>query len=257
MSQCLKGQIAESIQLGMPVEIVYIKSLRYSYPNGKSMKIISHLEDEETTNRDGTVRHYYNEHFILDRLKELKNIFDHYNISNNLTILVADNDLDILFKKGAGFVPDEDIDRAKEEVEKYIDHLQSAARYLTNETYLLTEFLKYKGIENKYQDKVNVVYLDTTKDKRTYITEKDIEERVNYRFEFFRGIYGNNYSKDNARQTMNRQVAHVMALSEVFKSFSQPPIVVIDFRGNEIYCGLDLKSRSVFLTKLKEPTIIQ
>lgn len=254
-----KKQIAEAIQLSIPVEIIYIKSLRYSYPDGKRMKVISHLDDEQTFNQDGSVRHYYNEYLILDRLKEFKNIFSHYNISANLTILVADNDLDILFKKGAGFVPDSDIDLAKVEVQKYIANLQVATNDLTSETYLLTKFLKHKKIENKYQDKVNIVYLDTTKDKRTHITEKDIEERVNYRLEFFRGIYGNNYSKDIARQTMNRQVAHVMALSEVFKNFDQPPIIVIDFRGNEnkLIGGLDPKSRSVFLTKLKEPTIIQ
>ena len=102
------------------------------------------------------------------------------------------------------------------------------------------------------------MYLDAKGPKRI-VPEADVEERVNYRYGFFGGIYGESYSRDDARETMCNQIAHVMALSEVFKSFKCAPMVVVDFRGNEskLIGGLDPGSRSVFLTKLKEPTIIE
>lgn len=254
----LKKQISKSVVTGIPIEVIYIKSLRYAYPGGKNMKIIDHIEDDQTTNLDGTKRYYYNEHLILERLQAFIDIFKHHGVLANTTILIADNDLEILFPKGGSFVPEKDVLEATVSAENYSQNLKLAANDVTNNVHLLTNFLQKNNLERKYQESVRHVYLDAKGPKRI-VREADVEERVNYRFEFFGSIYGKNYTRGHARETMCNQIAHTMALSEVFKSFSATPLVVVDFRGNEnkLIGGLDPDSRSIFLTKLKEPTIIE
>ncbi len=254
----LKSRICEAIRQKEPIDLVYIKSLRYSYPGGKGMKLVNHLNEEETLNLDGTKRKYFSEHLILERLGKFVQIFNNADVKVHLNIIIADNDLDILFPIGSGFVPDSDIYTAKEDINYYLENFCRTCENMHADVYLLTDFIKQKHLEGSYTKMVKFIYSDV-KNQRNIISEREIEERVNFRYEFFGQIYGKKYSRECAREAMYNQIANVMALSEVFNSFKKPPVVVIDYRGleNKMIGGLEPNSRSVFLTKLKEPTIIE
>lgn len=254
----LKQRLSDALSKKEALDLIYIKSLRYTYPEGKRLEVLDHLNRAGREGLRGEKRIYFSELLILERLRHLIEIFKFYGVDTNLTILVADNDLDILFPNGNSFVPEEDVKRAKGAVRKYIQNLKCEAESLTEKTYLLTNFLENLGIKSQYQNKVDLVYRDA-KGLNLLIRSTDLEERVNYRYEFFSGIYGKNYSRGDAREAMCNQIAQTMALSVVFESFIGIPIVLMDNRGleNRLVGGINPDSRAIFLTKLKEPTIIK
>lgn len=253
-----KKQLAEAVKKNERIHLVFIKSLRYSYVDGKRMVVIGHLGDVEKKDINGDTRVYFNEYIILKRLEKILELISDSNVEVDLTVLIADNDLEILFPEDNSFVPKEDVVEARKSAERYIKTLKKEASGLTANVHLLTEYLQMKKLDDKYSQKVKRVYKDA-KGPNIIVRDSDVEERVNYRYEFFSSLYGKSYSRKDARDTMCNQVAHVMALSVVFEDFEGVPVVLMDDRGreNKMVGGLNSKSRSIFLTKLKEPTIIK
>ena len=253
-SDILKTEVAGSIKSGNCLEMIHIKSLRYTYPNGKRLQILENTDGFETKGIKGERRLYPSEEVIVKRLANMKLLFDTYRVRTNLTVIIADNDLECLFPERNGLVDRNEIVEARKSANKYVVYLGNTLRFVTQNVYLLTDYLKEFKLKNLYlQEKDKVV--SSLRNGRGPLKEAVVEERVNHQFEHYHDMFGEIYSRSQARDTALNMIANNMALSVVFSKFRNRPIVFIDDRGeeNKLIGGITPTSRAVFLTKLKDP----
>ena len=253
----LKERILGCLMRGEPLDIVHIKSLRFTYPEGKRLKI---LENTSTVVQDGLPdekRRYPSEEVIFSRLSQFKRIFKETGIRVQSTVIVADFDLDYCFPSGQNLVPSGDLVLAKDSARKYLDNLKDC--YSRQMTILsLSEFLKLKSLAAKYDELFKSLVAEGNRGGGLRIKEKMLEMRVNEQYEHYRQMFGT-YSRNSARHTAIRQMASLLALSVVFEAFPGPPLLVIDSRGfeNELIGGCNPDSVIKFFTKLKDPVEIK
>jgi hypothetical protein len=239
--------------------LIHIKSLRYTYPEGKKLEVLEHLERVVSLGIGSETRTYPGEKVIFKRLSRLVGLFGHYGVEANLTVLVADNDLEILFPEGNSLVSQAEVQRARSAARRYIQNLKTSYPRLANQIHLLTEYLHDSALEEKYALVVKEVLREARVGGRELLEESVIERRVNYQFEHYRAMFGRKYSRTEARFTAYNQIALSMALSIIFESFPRLPIVFIDDRGqeNNLIGGYKPNSAVIFLTKLKDKTVIK
>jgi hypothetical protein len=123
---------------------------------------------------------------------------------------------------------------------------------------LLSDFLADFGLRRQYEIVRETVYREARAGGRRLVKETVIEERVNRQFEHYREMFGQRYTREEARFTACCQIANLMALSVIFENFPGS-IVVIDDRGreNNLIGGYRPGLAAVYFTKLKDPVIIK
>jgi len=245
----LQQVILESLKNGTPLELVHIKSIRFTYPDGKNLQVI------EDTDQVIQSRIYPSEEAIFQRLLSLVKTFENNGLKVNSTLIVSDHDLDYCFPSNQKIVPEADVTNARKSIDKYINFLKYKHPELSN-IYTLTDFLRVKGIDEKYENLFNVLRFQGDGGGGQHVSEKILEMRVNGQYEHYSEMFPN-YSRNLARYTAIRQIANVLALSVIFESFPTTPLLVIDSRGfeDQLIGGYNPKSVAKYFTKLKDPVI--
>jgi len=253
----LRERILGCLMRGEPLDIVHIKSLRFTYPEGRRLKILENTSTVVQDGLPGEKRRYPSEDVIFSRLGQFERIFKETGIKVQSTVIVADFDLDYCFPPRQRFVLSGDLALAKDSARKYLDNLKSC--YSRQITILsLSEFLKLKGLAAKYDELFKSLVAEGNRGGGSRVREKILEMRVNEQYEHYQQMFGT-YSRDLARYTAIRQMASLLALSVVFETFPGPPLLVIDSRGfeNELIGGCNPDSVVKFFTKLKDPIEIK
>lgn len=252
----LKKLVLESLTTGVPLEAVHIKSLRFTYPGGKNLKIIEETSSVEQEGLPGERRRYPSEDIIFTRLNNFMEIFRSVGLKVNLTVIVSDPDIDYCFPEKQVMVPREDVTAARESVGRYIENLKKKYSDF-GKFFLLSEFLESQRQASEFGNTFNLLIREANKGGGKYITEKILEARVDEQSVHYSQMFGS-YSRDLARYTAVRQIANLLSLSTVFESFSRKPLLIIDGRGfeNKLIGGFNPDSVVKFFTKLKDPVEI-
>lgn len=255
----LKKEIVRVLREKGSLTLIHIKSLRYTYPEGKKLKVLDHLEKVVSPGIGREVRIYPSEKVIFERLMRVIDLLAHYGIKTNLVILVAGNDLEILFPDGNSLVSQDEVRRARTAARRYIQTLKTYCLDLTEQTFLLTDYLRNYGLEEKYHSVVREVFRAMRVEGGSLVKNTLVEQRVNHQFEHYCEMFGPRYTRREARLTAYHQIANLMALSVVFESFSEIPIVMVDDRGQEnvLVGGYQPDTRAIFFSQLKDKTIIK
>lgn len=261
----LQKIIAGALQ-GETIDLVHIKSLRFTYPGGKSLKMLEDLKSVKQDGLPGEKREYPTEEVIFVRIRKLQEFLNNFGIKTKLTVIVSDHDLDYCFPLGQSLVPKQDVVQAKKSVDLYIKRVK---KFLNGkaETFSLTEFLAQNKIADNFNAIFNALVQEAQNGRGVNINEKMLVSVADAQFEHYKQMFGS-YSHDQARYTSVRQMANVLALSEVFSVFPRTPLLVIDNRGveNKLIGGYkqslksqgDYKPEPVvkYFTKLKDPVKI-
>lgn len=255
----LKEEVKRTITDKTSLPLIHIKSLRYTYPEGKKLEVLEHLDRVVSPGIGQETRTYPSEKVIFERLSRLVGLFRHYGVEANLTVLVADNDLEILFPEGNSLVSQAEVQRARLAARRYVQNVKANNPRLADQIHLLTEYLHDSALEDRYALVVDQVLREVRAGGRELLEETVIERRVEYQFEHYQAMFGRRYSRTEARFTAYNQIAISMVLSVVFESFPRVPIVVIDDRGqeNNLIGGYKPDSAAIFLAKLKDRTVIK
>lgn len=206
-----KRMLGDAIDKGAPLNLISIKCLRFTYPYGNRLKLLTTMGTERVPNKDGGVHSPLNEENYFDYLYGFVGTLRQEGIAVNVTVLVADLDLGDYFPDGRGhFVPDEDIQSAREDVLTYFDSVRAASCGKAR-VVLMSELLREQGFLEKYLCVRSGVARDLLQNKRNYLPENIVETRVNYRYDSNVRIFG---IKDRpfARQRVCAQLASLFAL---------------------------------------------
>ena len=252
----LRSLVLESFLNGSTLDLVHIKSLRFTYPEGKRLKIIEDTREIKQQGLPGENRKYPSEEVIFERLDKLAGIFKSFGVQVNLTVIVSDSDLDYCFPTNQNIVPKDDVATARLSSEKYISFLKerhgAQGRIMS-----LAEFLTIHNKTGVFGEVFKDLVREGNKGGGTHITEKVLEARVDEQSIHYSQMFGS-YSRNLARHTAVNQIANMLALSTVFEIFQKRPLLVIDGRGfeNKLIGGFHSESVVKFFTKLKDPVEI-
>jgi len=249
-----KSSLLFSLESGMPINLVHIKSLRYTYPKQGGLEIISNTKQARSIGLSGEKRVYPDEIGIFERLKSIRQLLSHYGIKSSLTVLAADRDLEYLFPDNNPLIDSQTKDRARRQANDYVIYLKKQNKDIETVD-SLTGFLERTGKKDEYEKICSEAIKEAKNGGGRLVSEKNLEMRVNHQFTHYVEMFGRKYNRDLARYTASHQIANLLALSAVFDSFERPPVVVIDGRGFEtrLIGAYRPQSRSIFLTKLKDP----
>jgi len=254
--QELRGLAFDAFVKKSVVELVHIKSLRFTYPGGRNLRVLKDTVCVKQDGLPGETRVYPSEAVIFQRLRAFEKIFRDSGISTQMTVIVSDSDLDYCFPEGQDLVPPADVLASRIAAKEYVKFLQE---HHGNEARirLLSEYLSEGGIHEEFDRVFDEVLEDESKGGDIHVKPKVLEMRVSEQFEHYQKMFGS-YSRFLARFTATRQIANLLALSVVFNSFPNKPLLVIDSRGfeNELIGGYDPGSVIKFFTKLKDPVVI-
>lgn len=252
----LRQVIANSITAKKPLELVHIKSLRFTYPQGTHLKILDHTDSVTQLGQPGETRTYPSEQVIFTRLESLAQTISGYGIAVNITVIVSDHDLDYCFPQKQTIVPNQDVVEAHRTIPRYMHHLRSS--YPSLHFFTLTEFLQSTGAKDNYQTIFNQVLSQCQLGGGNLMGEQIIEMRVDHQTAHYSHMFGN-YSRQLARHTAYHQLSNALALTAVFEAFPTTPVLVIDSRGlkDRLIGSFRPKSVVKYFTKLKDPTKIE
>lgn len=243
--------------MGRTLNLMHIKSLRYTYPDQERLRILENIDEAKSRGINGEIRIYPSERIIFKRLDRISALFNFYGVKSRLVVIAADRDLDYLFPTDGSLINHEQLQEAKRAARTYIDCLSESYPY--TDLYLLNDYLSKRAIGARYEELYQKAISDGKRGGGKLVSEKVLEMRVNHQYEHYREMFGSKYSRAHARNTAIHQIADMIALSVLFNDFDPKPIVVIDGRGfeNELIGGSDSSSRTIFLTKLKDPVRVE
>lgn len=251
----LQKALFEAFKNRRTLEIVHVKSLRFTYPSGQNLKIVEHTGRVEQQGLGGR-RVYPSEEAIFSRISRFVGYCQEAGLLTNLTVIVSDPDLDYCFPAGQKMVPQEDVLLAKDSATKYVSALE---REFSPQfaTFSLNHFLDFKDVRGNFESIVREVENECRAGGGNRIKAKVLEDRVNEQFEHYREMFGQ-YNREQARFTAVCQIANVIALTAVFESFPSIPIFVCDTRGieDELIGSYRPNSVAKFFMKLKDPVEI-
>lgn len=206
----MKRFILRSIKDGIALNLVHVKCLRFSYPEGVSLKLITHLGSMKIKDRFGGIFITTDESKLFENLKYLIDIFERNSIKLRILVMVADNDLlDNFPQKMDDIIPISDINQAQIDTNLYIEELNKYSNGV--EVKRLTDILEEKGLANGYNDIRELVLISLRRGDSKFITEKVIEDMVNYRFERDKALF-ERVTRAISRERVYQKMASIIAL---------------------------------------------
>lgn len=206
----MKRYILRSLKDGIALNLVHVKCLRFSYPEGVSLKLITHLGSIKIRDRFGGIFITTDESKLFENLKHLTYIFDKNGIGITPLVMVADNDLlDNFPRNMEDIIPVSNINQAQTDTNLYIEELKKKSDGV--EVKRLTEILKEKGLTNRYNDIRELVLISLRRGDSKFITEKIIEDMVNYRFERDKVLF-EKVTRVISRERIYQKIASMIAL---------------------------------------------
>lgn len=251
----LRTLIAEGLE-GKVLELVHIKSLRFTYPGGRRLRVLEDLDEIEQEGLPGEKRLYPSEDTIFLRLNELRAFLSDFGINSNLAVIVSDLDVDYCFPEGQNLVPSRDVEAAQESGRLYVNNLRKTLKDVAS-VYSLSEFLTIRGCSQKFVSLYSELVREGERGGGRVIGEKMLVARTDEQFQHYSQMF-DSYSRNLAGTTARRQIASALALSAVFRSFPSTPLLIIDNRSfeNKLIGGYAPDSVVKYFTRLKDPVKI-
>lgn len=223
-AQYLKGSMSKDCE----IELFFIKCLRFSYPEGKNLRVISHLGPAEIKDRFGGIFLITDESNISGNIEKFTEIFKNRGFRVRSTIVVADNDLQDNFPGNfENIIPESDVYVAQTDVEEYINNLKVHTAGTT--VVRITDLIRRENTTNRYEEIRETVLDSLRKGDGKYFTENFLEGLVEYRFQRDQVIFersGRMIARERVYQKVASQIAiQVLALSG--------RILVTNSHGNE------------------------
>ncbi|MBI2590877.1 MAG: hypothetical protein HYW33_03300 [Candidatus Blackburnbacteria bacterium] len=246
----LRQMVGKAIKDNVSLNLLTIKCLRFTYPYGNRLKLITSMDAEGVPSREGKIHYPLNEANYFDYLHEFSDIFTQEHIVLNTTVLVADLDLQDYFPDGKGhFVPDNDIQMAHEDIQKYTQNVQSRAGGGIV-VLPLSRHLREHNLQQAYDQIRSLVMTDLLANKRTYLPEGIVETRVNYRYESNKKIFGIQ-NRNLARTRVCAQLASLFALQTLAGNIT---FLLAEDKGleNKLIGGKQKEGLPVVFVKLRD-----
>lgn len=238
------------------VNLIHIKCLRFVYPYGKELKVLPDLEDTVIPTRvEGRYFKPRGEQEFSARVFRLVELFRSYGVKVKLTILVAAEDLEILYPDDSLLIEKGNKKRVFVEVSRYLSCLK---RKFDNagEVMTLKSFLKNRGLYSRYHRIRRQCLVDIKQCQGSFIKDETFEKKVNSQFERYFRIFGVKYSRDEARRSAIEQAASMLALSVLSATFDNL-IMLEEDKGpeNKLIAGADAPHKvSVLFLELRDPS---
>lgn len=248
-AQRIKSNIIQALMSGSKLNLLHIKCLRFTYPEGNRLQLIEHSDDVEVRNKGGEIYRPIGEKNLIPRLVNLGNILEAFGIRVRMTVLLSDQDLlDYFPNGGEGVVPDSDLAAARGSLEKYKKALQVQDERI--EVIYLRDYLKAGGILKEFECRRNET-LKKLEGGNSPLSEGLVESRVNYRYESNRNIFVTDPGRHFARERVNSQLASMLSLGVLG---GEETIVVEEDRGeeNKLVGGTGKDSLPVVFIKLRD-----
>lgn len=247
-SQKLRIIVGECLKENKPIELIHIKCLRFVYTIDRGFRILTDSDDVVVDNVMSQGKMIpKSESFLKLRLDKIGSIFKSSGISFKFTLLVADDDIDIYFPNDS-IVNEETVVQAKKDVAKYVNYLKdnySLYKVLSMSTVI-------NGLGGTYKSFRHGVLQSLKNCDGKYINPNYFEhDRVDHQYTYFRQIFGDVYSRDEARRCSEEKVASVISLSKILESINPNAILVEEDMGGENKIIANAKF-PVFFTKLRD-----
>lgn len=246
----LKTKIAEAIKNKSELKLVHIKCLRFVYPKSGGVDILTDVEDKTI---EGVLGRYSpkSEKLLFPRLQKIKDIFTNQDINVNFQIVLADNDLELLFPEGNVYVDKNQKSEARRKLKLYFDNLlrlySHSFKFIN-----LTDLTKNNDDYKKFQQEI---LRDLNANGGKFVNPDFFEkDRVDHQYEYYQQLFGSSYSRSEARRSISEQTASTMALAEALKIIGANIILVEENRGGENKLIANSKY-PIFFTKLRDEAI--
>ncbi|MDP3994257.1 MAG: hypothetical protein Q8P91_00305 [bacterium] len=178
----LKESIAMALNKEMCLKLVLVKCLRFSYPRGVGLKLITHLGTANIEDRFGGIFLTTDESRLFQNLQHLVNIFKENGVELSPLVMVADNDLLDNFPQDLDdTITVSDVNKAQLDTDIYINELKLYSDEI--EIIRFTEILESKGLAVKYGNFRKEALDSLRRGDGSLIKENVIEEMINFRFE--------------------------------------------------------------------------
>lgn len=249
-NRTFKEMLGRAIKEGEELDVFTIKCLRFTYPYGNRLKLITSMGTEGVPNKDGEIHYPLKEENYFKYLYDFTDILQQEGIVVNTTVLVADLDLDDYFPDGKGhFVPNEDITRARQDILTYTESVRTANCRRTN-VFLMSDYLNKFNPSKEYTEIKNRVMQDLIQNKRNYLPENIVEARVNYRYGSNFRIFGIQ-DRPFARQRVCAQLASLFALKVLTSDMT---FLLAEDKGmeNKLIGGGEEEGLPVVFVKLRD-----
>jgi hypothetical protein len=141
---------------------------------------------------------------------------------------VADNDLDDNFPRNFGdIIPERDIETANRDTEVYINNLKAKSRNIS--VVRLTGLIDKFGKREEYESIRNIVIGSFRRGDGKFVSEKIIENLIEYRFQRDRAIFEKS-TRETARERVYQKIASQIAIQVLA---SEGRFLVTNSHGNE------------------------
>lgn len=246
----IKSMIAESLKSGVEITAIYPKCLRLVYPNGNRLSLIDDPFDESqlsVIDKGGKEYLLPSESGFKDRAKDLLDTMKALGIKLKLVVLIMDVDIDDLFDNNLNYISNEDIRTASGRINIYKQNLSNHQSGVAD-VYTLTQFLEVNHLLEKFRSIKQNLYRDLARGN-SIVSEKLIEDRVNYRYQGDLRIFGR-ADRKVAREKVLKQISTEVALQVLL---IENTFVISQDRGVENYYTAGIGDKyPVFFSDLAE-----
>lgn len=230
--QLIKSMIAESIIYDNKISVIYLKCLRLTYPKGKNLCLIDNPLDEKNLNVEDINGKTYvlpSEINFRSNLEKLTSEMQNQRVAIKPIVLIMDIDMYDLFVGDERFVPEEDVCTAIKKISSYQSVLKNE---FGNSVHVdtVTQYLENNCLKEKFFDLKRGV-LNSLQRGTSKMPESLVEERINYRFEGDKKIFGRG-DRNTARLKVYNQISTEIALQVLLE---ESTFVISQSRGVENY----------------------
>lgn len=227
-SSILKESMAMALNKRTVLKLVFIKCLRFSYPKGVGLKLITHLGKTNIEDRFGGIFLTTDESGLFQNLQHLISIFRENGVELSPLVMVADNDLLDNFPQNMGdIIPVSDINKAQLDTDIYINELKLHSGRVKVRRF--TEILESKSLADKYGDVRRKVLDSLKRGDGRLVREKVIEEMINFRFERDQALFAK-ATRAIAKERVNQKLASMIAMQVLVEDGL---FLVTNSHGNE------------------------
>lgn len=244
----LKQIVAIAIKRNEEINLIHIKCLRFVYPRSGGVEILTHTDDVVV---DGIRGKYVpkSEKKLFTRLKKVSDIFTNNGLRINFKVIVADDDLDLLFPSGNKYVDKLSLDNAKKQAKTYVDLISK--KHDANFSFENMSDLISRLGTGYFQFREQVLR-DIKAGKGNFVNPNFFEkDRVDHQYEYYQMLFGNDYSREEARRSIGEQTASTIALEKVIECFGKNTILIEENRGGDNNLIANRKFPVVF-TRLRD-----
>lgn len=210
------------------VEFYFVKCLRFLYPGGNRLKILTGLGRENIEDKFGGIFLKTDEMGMFQKISDFTRIFQGRGVPVKFTILIADNDLDDNFPRNFGdIIPEADVEKARQDTEIYISNLVSGSGEI--EVVKINDLIDRMGKRKVYEEIREKVISSLRKGDGKYVSERIIEDLVEYRFQRDGAIF-EKATRELARERVYQKMASQIAIQVLA---NDRRVLITNSHGNE------------------------